>query len=1487
MRYIKISIPGFSPHPGMPPENSAPFLSHPHILVTPICKPCYNSSLNEMMDYGMVMAVAPAVIKKREECHCRTVHLTPDMFFNDADLDSPGLAVDLHAQHLPRFCMDYAVGVMKDRVNKILTTCWNARDRLMAPTLRRVRNNVIDIDMCVAAVQVLSIDVGTTDGSTTKAIVLELLARLNNNLKKLLLSLSSLQESMSARLNKASPKLKKALQSPLVIWKTDMSSKEISKQLSKNLMNVNEWLELITRVQNSKKIVGSPVVDDKVALRKGMTPVYPVLKLTQAILEPYSRMDTVISCIQEMDSPNPVHSRSINTIRDFYRIHAIEYHTELKNDLNCSSHQLQNIYEVITSNFQKYEEMKILKENGMLRVTGSLIAPQGATVLPTRMHITGLLSKNQQEDLQEARRQLRHTRSYTPPMCSPSKLSESSPHNKKPQTSGDWKSITESSPIYDGFNASPPADALSWTEYEPPTPTSSKTSSERSVQFSEPTVTTPKDRVILKARRPVQMTLVQTPSGLSCTTSNSAGSNPDVVLPKAKTVKPLKKTAKNTFTLMGLLSLILVLVSLGAVGASKPAEKQNEPTELLETDPTDLITRVNNFLYVKEDDNIHINLDKATLYRKIDFTSVINTMDSLLDNSRTIHDFCKGPGIEDRYANVYLSESLGHTAKNEASAISYCKKKKMHLPFLLSVTEVNSIKQELDDTPDLPPTSFLTSWIMLGSEQKLRNIYNNELTELHNIRVPLSEDVKISRDNNYPMCLLYIRHEPLKLITCSFKTKYLTRVLCSGKTANTKSDFQKTFAIGKIKTMLCNRAHTKLDFDRDTLYQTLKDVVPQEVALKAKNLGFRNPEQPTRPRRSPTMPRADSAASLASSLSSSSSISSVRPLAPSLFGGPALARYYPNGPSNLGSLSSLNSFSSAPSSTMSSLSQTLTTLGRTKRLAPIVLAAAPILATATGVLNSAFTIANTVITTKNANKIAALSKEVNDLTVRTESTENLLGEVQQRQQQIANYTTMATDDLAQALLVNTLSDDHDRLMTDITLSVMEYVEIVAALQSNTAHPKLLDSDLLNHVSRYVQLRSDQKILMNPSFVTARMVITENGFYISLDFPIKDVNREVSLFKVIPIPTLRNGTYTLPKQHFPYMAVTKGSDHYIPLTDSEFNECKMKRTCNLVHPTYHKDTPLCGMNSFWPLYKRDACEYDQVPKPGPFFVTFGQITFYQVTEKTQIDILCINPRTSGAENILVIQGNGFIKMEERCYGETQDRVQLNSFTQTEITRVIPMIFSAGKNSAPSTLHGLNFNTTKLDFPKPSPPDLPSYHQKRIAPPQTSVWPKVFYIVGTTVFIVALLILAFFTCLKSPFRLKYAKAHTDDPEEGFPLTDNDKPIIKATAPPLPREDANPDLAIDHRLIKLPREQVFSPRSSYRSFKKGLEPPMDCDCGGPCFPAGAPRTEPRLMSFKPFTFSTPAPVSLDSELTGDSDVNTTDDTITDTTLKHLSTK
>ena len=233
----------------------------------------------------------------------------------------------------------------------------------------------------------------------------------------------------------------------------------------------------------------------------------------------------------------------------------------------------------------------------------------------------------------------------------------------------------------------------------------------------------------------------------------------------------------------------------------------------------------NNFLYIKELEDVNINSDRVTHYRAISFQSLNDSVSTLLKIEEVIDRVCE--------TRPYLPKEKPYFAVDNPKSVSIsrhrCTTRAKAPPSLTTTTETKLVKELFESHKGkytLPATAVTSYKVWQGS---LIDVTDGSIISLSDIKVTTPPLEKLYE--GYDLCIQYTgSHEPMSLVSCTTANVFI----CIG--TDNIIPAMPNFRLSSMVDTMCLRARQRIQQDHRNLVQTMRPIYPNTIWLRIKKI---------------------------------------------------------------------------------------------------------------------------------------------------------------------------------------------------------------------------------------------------------------------------------------------------------------------------------------------------------------------------------------------------------------------------------------------------------------------------------------------------------------------------------------------------------------------------------------------------------------------------------------------------------------------------
>jgi len=245
--------------------------------------------------------------------------------------------------------------------------------------------------------------------------------------------------------------------------------------------------------------------------------------------------------------------------------------------------------------------------------------------------------------------------------------------------------------------------------------------------------------------------------------------------------------------------------------------------------------------------------------------------------------------------------------------------------------------------------------------------------------------------------------------------------------------------------------------------------------------------------------------------------------------------------------------------------------------------------------------------------------------------------------------------------INELADNTQLLTEEIRLNnlftstlqalTVSYLSFVFALESaKQGHltPLLLTDVESEVIEKHAKDKYHHDIITDRDAVKTKVIIKNGTIEIVYAFPIKDRDRDATLYKVEPLPIFRNNTRFTAVPETPFVAVMKIGEAFAFLTESEAaTYLTDPHNCRVTSPIQTEVENVCGVSNWF--HRDPNCPTMASRDLAPYFYTIGNKTVYSVNTEGVMHTHCSKDSDNhGTESSSTLRRNGVFFTKSGCY-----------------------------------------------------------------------------------------------------------------------------------------------------------------------------------------------------------------------------------------------
>jgi hypothetical protein len=197
-------------------------------------------------------------------------------------------------------------------------------------------------------------------------------------------------------------------------------------------------------------------------------------------------------------------------------------------------------------------------------------------------------------------------------------------------------------------------------------------------------------------------------------------------------------------------------------------------------------------------------------------------------------------------------------------------------------------------------------------------------------------------------------------------------------------------------------------------------------------------------------------------------------------------------------------------------------------------------------------------------------------------------------------------------------------------------------------------------------------------IEAIMLADVHSFKLVLNVPLKTVNRQYELYKIVVLPTrILNNTFAQFEIGDDYFGIDLLQRTYLTLSEVDILKCRGAdiMICPANRAVYSTEVNSCALSLYnQSLQARELCKRTVINRPAPAKLErHGSVVLYYLTEPQPLHLQCQHNRSWEAYN-MTLEGGGFLENAESCYLALQGLELYPALRgETEFSAPVPVLF----------------------------------------------------------------------------------------------------------------------------------------------------------------------------------------------------------------------
>jgi len=312
----------------------------------------------------------------------------------------------------------------------------------------------------------------------------------------------------------------------------------------------------------------------------------------------------------------------------------------------------------------------------------------------------------------------------------------------------------------------------------------------------------------------------------------------------------------------------------------------------------------------------------------------------------------------------------------------------------------------------------------------------------------------------------------------------------------------------------------------------------------------------------------------------------------------------------------------------------------------------------------------------NHEAIANLSATLKGIALKTEEGFKKIGSIQ----------TQNNKEIEAAKVIRQL----EFALTQLEISIDEFVDAMHYVHLGKTPLNLVSPNTLRELLKNVTLilpegyeliagLGPNNVYLNYEVIQAIMLADLHSFKLLLNVPLKTVNRQYELYKMIALPTrILNKTYAQFEIGNDYFGISLLQDTYLTLSEVDILKCRGEdiKICPANQAVYSREFNSCALSLYLQsVQARELCKRTVITRPAPpKLERHGSIVLYYVTEPQRLHLQCQHNRSWETYN-MTLEGAGFLTNARSCYLTLQGLQLYPALTgETEFSAQVPVLFT---------------------------------------------------------------------------------------------------------------------------------------------------------------------------------------------------------------------
>lgn len=199
----------------------------------------------------------------------------------------------------------------------------------------------------------------------------------------------------------------------------------------------------------------------------------------------------------------------------------------------------------------------------------------------------------------------------------------------------------------------------------------------------------------------------------------------------------------------------------------------------------------------------------------------------------------------------------------------------------------------------------------------------------------------------------------------------------------------------------------------------------------------------------------------------------------------------------------------------------------------------------------------------------------------------------------------------------------------------------------------------NELKAIVIQESKNKLLLSSRLEDVLTTLHRNAtdYYFQIAIPVIDDKAAFRLYQAKPIPIFGpNSAIISLTPDIEYIGISADTTKYLALSSREYEDCHKGHFCTVSGSPFSFNLQTSCTASSYRSNTLD-CPKTQLQYANPFFVTYGNVTFYSVPTNYTIDTICPNTNSNfkkkPVRGLTILSGLGLVTINQNCFLKLPD------------------------------------------------------------------------------------------------------------------------------------------------------------------------------------------------------------------------------------------